>query len=338
MIFSDEETFAGLNLILQAMRSPNFVAGSTGWSINKDGSAEFNNITIRGSTTTQGLVLMYNGTPALGNLFLSISPTAGTDAFGNAYVAGEGLYGANGTVTAKDTPGNTAKLTGQIGGGGLLANFPGLVAQLIRNTGDPATVGALDPGGPLPVQMSLLLTSPSAVVGGLPATNFSQINMNGAYAGLPSEIDIDTGILRINSGTTFNATGVIDSYGADAFPPYAPTVTGSGGATWSTRTGWYQRLGKMVYFNAYLSASGAGSGAASFQVDTPTPIYRGTRQTISAHISGVTGPGAGEYSGLCFTSGTGATIDRLTRGGANLTGVDITAAALITIEGWYREA
>ena len=36
-------------LIRAAIHSPNYVPGATGWSINKDGSAEFNNLTIRGT-------------------------------------------------------------------------------------------------------------------------------------------------------------------------------------------------------------------------------------------------------------------------------------------------
>lgn len=35
-------------LIRQMIQSPNYVAGSAGWSINRDGSAEFNNATVRG--------------------------------------------------------------------------------------------------------------------------------------------------------------------------------------------------------------------------------------------------------------------------------------------------
>lgn len=38
----------GLTLVRAAIRSPNYVAGSAGWSINKDGSAEFSNILVRG--------------------------------------------------------------------------------------------------------------------------------------------------------------------------------------------------------------------------------------------------------------------------------------------------
>jgi hypothetical protein len=78
----------GISLRKAAIRSPNYVAGSSGWTINIDGSAEFNNVTIRGGQVVGGTALYYNGTPALGTLIASISATAGTDSFGNHYGVG----------------------------------------------------------------------------------------------------------------------------------------------------------------------------------------------------------------------------------------------------------
>lgn len=40
----------GTTLVRAAIRSPNYVAGVSGWSINRDGSAEFSDIVIRGTT------------------------------------------------------------------------------------------------------------------------------------------------------------------------------------------------------------------------------------------------------------------------------------------------
>lgn len=39
-------------LRIPAIRSPNYVAGTSGWSINIDGSAEFNSVVVRGSLVT----------------------------------------------------------------------------------------------------------------------------------------------------------------------------------------------------------------------------------------------------------------------------------------------
>lgn len=91
----------GINLIRAAIRSPNFVTGVSGWTINQDGSAEFNNITIRGGTTIGGDGLYYAGTPALGNLIFSISDTGGTDTLGNVYGPGFIAYGLGFTNSVK---------------------------------------------------------------------------------------------------------------------------------------------------------------------------------------------------------------------------------------------
>lgn len=45
----------GTTLIRTAIQSPGYVFGVSGWSINKDGSAEFNNVTARGSITASSV-------------------------------------------------------------------------------------------------------------------------------------------------------------------------------------------------------------------------------------------------------------------------------------------
>jgi hypothetical protein len=79
-------------LLRPAIQSPNYHSGSSGWSVNVDGSAEFNNVTIRGGETISSTDLYYSGTPAAGNLVASISATGGTDQFGNVYEPGVITY------------------------------------------------------------------------------------------------------------------------------------------------------------------------------------------------------------------------------------------------------
>lgn len=81
------------NLAIPSIQSPNFVSGVSGWQIAKDGSAQFNNLTIRGTffgldfIINQTGAFFYNGTPALGNLKVSIvSNGGGIDSFGNVYL------------------------------------------------------------------------------------------------------------------------------------------------------------------------------------------------------------------------------------------------------------
>lgn len=84
-----------------AIQSPNYSAGSAGWTINSDGSAEFNNLTLRGTFSGTDFVInslgafFYSPTEAAGNLVATITPAAGTDPFGNVYLAGVSSYGAS---------------------------------------------------------------------------------------------------------------------------------------------------------------------------------------------------------------------------------------------------
>lgn len=93
-------------LVLPAVQSPNFVHSVSGWTINKDGSAEFNNLTIRGTFFGTEFIINANGAffyapgaPAAGNLVISICPAATTDPFGANVNAGiEVINNTFGTV------------------------------------------------------------------------------------------------------------------------------------------------------------------------------------------------------------------------------------------------
>jgi hypothetical protein len=101
--FSNPVTGGQGALIRPAIKSPNFVHNVSGWSINRDGSAEFNNGTFRGTVTAgsfQGTdfvintsgAFFYSGVPAAGNLIASIAPGSGSDVFGNGYLGGFTSY------------------------------------------------------------------------------------------------------------------------------------------------------------------------------------------------------------------------------------------------------
>lgn len=81
-------------LIRQWIKSPDYVPGVSGWQIARDGSAEFNNLVIRGTffglnfEINQSGAFFYSGVPAAGNLVMSFAQTGGSDSFGNPYDAG----------------------------------------------------------------------------------------------------------------------------------------------------------------------------------------------------------------------------------------------------------
>ena len=128
------------NLVVDSFQSPNFVDQVSGWQVTQAGDAQFNNVETRGSFYGTEFIIndagafFYSGTPASGNLLVSIAPAAGTDTFGNAYNAGFYIYGSGGQRIGLV----------EVGGQSILQLTPSSVAQL---TAHPlALCGAINPG------------------------------------------------------------------------------------------------------------------------------------------------------------------------------------------------
>ncbi len=113
MAFSNPVTGGQGGLIRPAIKSPNFLTGVSGWTVNRDGSVEFNNGVFRGTLTASTFMgtdfiisaagqFFYSGTPALGNLLYSVCVADGTDSFGNHVLAG---------FTAYDNPSNAGPVS-----------------------------------------------------------------------------------------------------------------------------------------------------------------------------------------------------------------------------------
>lgn len=103
--FSNEITGGQGALVRPAIKSPKYSPGVSGWTINRDGSAEFNNLTIRGTFNGTDFVInaagafFYSGTPAAGNLIASIAPNPGVDAHGNHFP--QGIMSASGSTAGQ---------------------------------------------------------------------------------------------------------------------------------------------------------------------------------------------------------------------------------------------
>lgn len=65
---------AGLTLVRAAIQSPDYVTGVSGWSIKRDGSAEFNDVAIRGGGSSDPLVVGPDGLP---QVVVRTTPTNG---------------------------------------------------------------------------------------------------------------------------------------------------------------------------------------------------------------------------------------------------------------------
>jgi len=99
--FSNPITGSQGTLVRPAIKSPDYVQGVSGWTINRDGSAEFNNLDVRGTFNGNAFVLNFDGlyfyypTPGAGNLIASITNADGTDEYGNTVFQGIVNYSGN---------------------------------------------------------------------------------------------------------------------------------------------------------------------------------------------------------------------------------------------------
>lgn len=131
MAFSDP--IAGTEVLIRnQLQSENFTT-TTGWQVKRDGTATFNQVTIRNGTTISGVSLYYTPTPGLNNLFLSIADAAGTDQFGNTYPKGISV-GSNVTrQIVLDQNGNVASIAFSVNQA--FANSSGTILEAIGNAG-----------------------------------------------------------------------------------------------------------------------------------------------------------------------------------------------------------
>lgn len=333
---------AGVTLIREAIQSQNFASGSAGWQIKADGNAEFNNVVIRGGTVVGGTALYYNGTPALGNLIMSIAAAAGTDTYGNAYVAGVGVYGTSDKVTVRNSAGDTAVLRADAPSGIADSPAPGLV--LSRASGDvtPASVTEFDDTFTRGVYVRT--SSPVDEESSLEGVDYASMMLAGRFHGSDPQIilhagdpaDAPNGTIALN-GTILDASGGIAAYGAP-WTTFTPSLSGAGGATYSVRTGYWRRWGDDIEFVAYFVLSGAGSGATALSLTgPPVEIDRTARQWVGCHMEALGAGNTGMGCALAFTSGSGAVWDRVRNPTNNsLNGADLTATGILTFKGSYR--
>ena len=160
---------------------------------------------------SSGEILIYQGTPASGNLVASISALATTDSFGNTIQAGIAFYSLSGNggyiVLQNDaiTGGQPVIRMGSTAHSGVNA------ATLELNVDELDIIG---PGGGTSAQLALLSTGVFSIAGSI----FS----NGGTAALPSFIQTDTWhaftlLLSTVAGTDGNGTTYTPSYQLDAF-------------------------------------------------------------------------------------------------------------------------
>jgi hypothetical protein len=164
----------GTVLRIPAIQSPNYVAGSSGWTINQDGTAEFNGLTIHGSivlgTGTNNVIILDFARHAifvydnLGNLIASIAAAGGTDSLGNTYQIGVVSYlGGNTAVFSQLIQGNLQLSTSDV------------------NQLEPFQANTFTGNGPNADQPGVSLASPTD--SGIPTADTATIDLFGTSHG-----------------------------------------------------------------------------------------------------------------------------------------------------------
>jgi hypothetical protein len=273
------------------------------------------------------------------------------------------VYDSSNTLVAEISP--TADVIEALAASGVFVKLDPSTDSFIAGTPGPGLVlggmsGDIFPGTLTEYDdtfsrgLYLRTPSPTPLVPVDPAegTDYAAIRMTGRFHGNDPTLqlsagtaDAPNGFVALN-GVILDANNQFVSY-ADA-ATFTPGIAGTGGATFSTRTGWWYRIGPMRYVNMYfvVDPAGAGSGAANVTTTVPFNVDRTTRQTLTMHCESVGPNGSHIGDGQCvyFTGGSGGVSDRLrnssndgTNRDLNITGADLLANGIIVIEGWLRE-
>lgn len=183
--------------------------------------------TITGATVVadgnSGELLCYSGTPATGNLIFSVSPTAGTDVYGNSYPAG-GQYGITGEsqVLLDPTANAPFDITTTI-----LGTLTAMVQTSTPDTNQvfPGIFGAAVLGTGTGSKMSSVMSSPLGTG-------------SGACVVLQAENDANTDTAIVTLGTYASPDGMTMVFTPIAtFTPYAFVLYGgSSGQTIVSKT------------------------------------------------------------------------------------------------------
>lgn len=336
MQFQDELA-AGVVLVRPALQSPDYVTGVSGWAVKIDGSAEFSDVVLRGDGVGDTII---------------IGPATGSQV----------TIGFSGTSSYVRFPMNSPK-----------ENFISQINAAVFNSGAANESLSLQLRGPsvddATDRLELLLSSQNndgssqanmilRLAGGS-SGNLMTVDKNLGWeflrhviveptstGGNALTVDAPVGmagdllVLAVNSAIKFNAdsTGTLQTYADNTFGTYVPGIVGIGAATFSIQTGWWVRIGKMIFFAAYFVVNGAGTTANTVMIDGPQSVDRTTRQTVGINLQGLTvGSGSGQMVSL--TGGSGAAFDRtFTSTGTIVQGQHLAAGAVLTATGWYREA
>lgn len=178
--------------------------------------------------------------------------------------------------------------------------------------------------GAVDVSLSRSGTNTLAVGGGL--------TVSGAFSG--------SGAVTASGGLT--GTDLVLT--AQTQTPFTPTWTIGGSPGTSVNTGWYWKLGKLVFFEIYTAWSASGTGTSNIVANLPTTPFRDgagantTRQLIPGYATGTNIISPTAIYGMVLAGGSGTNMTVLDTGNNILQSNNIQSGTIIIIQGQYREA
>jgi hypothetical protein len=301
----------GSTLLRPAIQSPNFVHGVSGWSINRPGDAEFNDLTIRGTYMGQNYVIseaglfFYSGTPAAGNMTGSWAPAAGTDPYGNAYPVGLKVYSGLGSILLSAVDGilesvgsSGAQVT--LADGSINFNVPGsagsgtleigaTLRQLVSNSGQLAVADRI-------AQLALV-TSTGTPVAGNQDTSPRSATTGGV--GVPAYHYVSGAVVKSDgSGATSEVWQVVGGNGAPFATNWLASSTFNGSTNWPTVQYRKDAEDNVVITGCFKSAATAGGTTVVTlpvgfrpKVQWPVVIQKNAGGTLTTGMGQITANG-----------------------------------------------
>jgi len=246
-------------LIRSAIHSPNYVPGVSGWSINKDGTAEFASATLHGTLPVDDLTSGTLDADAVLGAGAVRTPGAGA----RVVLDAAGLRGYNSTGD------ETINIDATTGDG----TFTGNISVVDLGTGD--TLGALTNEGNFSGPNAFL--SDDVFVAGL---------------GIVGQADVSPNIPKV-PGSTDAGGGIIDSlpFGLVSYGPFL--VNGSrtvaSGVTWGVCSQSFQaEIGRsyVVELQRLRLSAAASSGYHTISLRLNTPAFNGDQTTATPTVGG----------------------------------------------------
>jgi hypothetical protein len=276
---------------------------------------------------------------------LSIAAAVLQGAPGNYVISGNTFRNGTGTASAvyvrPEVEGSSSTVpSGITVEGNTVYNWTTTSALFVISAGSYQRISGNVATGSTYAYLVNLAGSTSAVAeGNVGAAGTSgRILTAGATTPLAIDPDADNGKFVVTGGFQFGtaaSAGVLSTYSPDvAWTPVLSFGGASTGITYSTQSGYYTQIGKLVYYNAQIVLTNVGSATGNALISglPGTPVGGGFGAVVRYYAnmpSVVSAPFAQQSSGSLILYQAGSSNV------ANLTNTNFEASTTLNISGWY---